>query len=123
MEEAKKLRDVLIVSVNTNNSVKKNKGDKHPINNEISGASILAALGSIDYVLLFDEKDPSNWLGKIKPNIHVKAGDYKLSQIIEKNIVEDNGGRIVITRLEKDYSTTNLINKILSVYKEFIEKT
>ena len=118
LEEAKKLGDVLIVGVNTNKSVKQNKGDKRPINDEKSRLSVLAALESVDYVFLFNEKEPSSWINKIKPNIHVKAGDYKLSQIIEKDAVENNGGKIVIAKAEKDYSTTNLINKIISAYKK-----
>ena len=118
LEEAKKLGDVLIVGVNTNKSVKQNKGDKRPINGEKSRLSVLAALESVDYVFLFDEKEPSNWLSKVKPNIHVKAGDYKLSQIIEKNVVEHNGGKIVIVKAKKGYSTTKLINKILDIYKK-----
>ena len=118
LEEAKKLGDVLIVGVNTNKSVKQNKGDKRPINDEKSRLSVLAALESVDYVFLFNEKEPSSWINKIKPNIHVKAGDYKLSQIIEKDAVENNGGKIVIAKAEKDHSTTSLINKIVSVYKK-----
>ena len=118
LEDAKKLGDVLIVGVNTDKSVKENKGDKRPINNEKSRLSVLAALKSVDYAFLFDEKEPSSWINKIKPNIHVKAGDYKLSQIIEKDAVENNGGKIVIAKAEKDYSTTNLINKIISAYKK-----
>ena len=116
LEEAKKLGDVLIVGVNTDNSVRQNKGDKRPINGEKSRLGVLAALESIDYVFLFDEKVPRNWLDKIKPNIHVKAGNYKLSQIIEKDVVENNGGKIRIVKVEKGYSTTELINKILNVY-------
>jgi len=118
LEEAKKLGDVLIVGVNTDKSVKQNKGDKRPINDEKSRASVLAALESVDYVFLFDKKGPESWLEKIKPNIHVKAGDYKLSQIIEKDVVEKNGGKIVIAKAEKGYSTTKLINKILDNYKK-----
>ena len=118
LEDAKKLGDVLIVGVNTDKSVKENKGDKRPINNEKSRVSVLAALESVDYVFLFNEKEPSSWINKIKPNIHIKAGDYKLSQIIEKDAVENNGGKIVIAKAEKDYSTTNLINKIISAYKK-----
>ena len=117
LEEAKKLGDVLIVGVNTDSSVKKNKGDKRPINNEKSRIGVLAGLESIDYVFLFNEKYPKSWLSKIKPNIHVKAGDYKLKQIIEKDVVEKNTGKIIIVKMEKDYSTTRLINKILNIYR------
>ena len=118
LEEAKKLGDILIVGINTDKSVKQNKGDKRPINNEKSRIEVLAALESVDYVFLFNEKDPRNWLDKLKPNIHVKAGDYKISQIIEKDVVERNGGKIVIAKAEKGYSTTSLIEKILSIYKK-----
>lgn len=118
LEEAKKLGDILIVGINTDKSVKQNKGNKRPINDERSRMSVLAALESVDYVFLFNEKYPRNWLDKIKPNIHVKAGDYKLSQIIEKDVVEKGGGKIIIAKLEKGYSTTNLISKISSIYKK-----
>ena len=118
LEQAKRLGDILIVGVNTDKSVKQNKGDKRPINDEKSRMSVLAALKSVDYVFLFDEKDPRNWLNKLKPNIHVKAGDYKLSKIIEKGAVESNGGKVMIVKAEKGYSTTDLINKIISAYKK-----
>lgn len=117
LEDAKKLGDVLIIGVNTDFSVKKIKGEKRPINDEKSRVGVLAALESVDYVFLFNEKDPTRWLLKIKPDIHVKAGDYKPSQIIEKEVVEKNGGKIVIAKIESGYSTTNLINKILETYR------
>lgn len=118
LEEAKKLGDVLIVGVNTDKSVRQNKGDKRPINGEKSRINVLAALESIDYAFLFDEKDPRNWLEKINPDIHAKAADYKLSQIIEKGIVEKNNGKVVLISMVKSYSTTGIINKILRLYKK-----
>lgn len=117
LEGAKKLGDVLIVGVNTDTSVKQNKGDKRPINNEKSRIGVLAALESVDYAFLFNEKNPIKWLEKIKPDVHVKAGDYKLSQIIERAIVEKNNGKIVIARMENGYSTTSMINKIIKIFK------
>ncbi len=116
LEEAKKLGDVLVVGVNTDFSVKQIKGNKRPINNEKSRIGILAALDSVDYVFLFNEKDPRKWLSKLKPNIHVKAGDYKINQIVERDAVEKNNGKIVIAKMKKGYSTTNLIEKILKIY-------
>ena len=117
LEEAKKLGDILIVGVNVDSSVKKIKGEKRPINNKKSRIGVLAALESVDYVFLFDEKDPRSWLLKIKPDMHVKAGDYKMNQIIEKNIVEKNNGRLVIIPMIRGYSTTNIIKKILNSHK------
>lgn len=117
LEEAKNLGDVLIVGVNTDSSVKLNKGDKRPINGEKSRIGVLAGLESVDYVFPFKEKDPRKWISEIKPDFHVKAGDYKLSQIIEKEAVERNNGKITIVKMEKGYSTTSLINKIIRIFK------
>ncbi len=114
LEQAKKLGDVLIVGVNTDKSVKQIKGDERPINDEKSRIGVLAALESVDYVFLFNEKTPVKWLEKIKPDVHAKAGDYRLSQIIEKGVVEKNNGKVVIIKIEKGYSTTSIINNILS---------
>ncbi|MBI2101425.1 D-glycero-beta-D-manno-heptose 1-phosphate adenylyltransferase [Candidatus Woesearchaeota archaeon] len=113
LEAAKRLGDVLIVGVNTDASVKKIKGDKRPVNGEKSRIGVLAGLESVDYVFLFGEKDPRKWLGKIKPNVHAKAGDYKLNEIIEKDVVEKNGGKVALIPVLKGHSTTSLINKIL----------
>ena len=117
LEQAKKLGDVLIVGVNTDASVKLNKGYKRPINTEKSRIGILAGLESVDYAFLFNDKDPRKWLSKLKPDFHVKAGDYNLNHIIERNIVEKNGGKILIAKIEKGYSSTGIINKILDVYR------
>lgn len=118
LEEAKALGDVLIVGVNSDSSVKKIKGHKRPINNEKSRLCVLAALESVDYTFTFKEKDPRSWISSIKPEIHVKAGDYKPSQIIEKEVVEKNNGEIVIAKMERGCSTTKIINKILRLYNE-----
>ncbi len=116
LEEAKKLGDVLVVGVNSDISAKLNKGDRRPINNEKSRLGVLAGLESVGYAFLFNEKTPVKWISKLKPDIHVKAGDYSLSRIIERDAVEKNNGRIAIVKMEKGYSTTELINKILKAY-------
>lgn len=118
LEEAKKLGDVLVVGVNTDKSTKLNKGDKRPINDENSRIGVLAGMESVDYAFLFGEKDPRKWISQIKPDIHVKAGDYKPDQVIEKGAVEKNGGKLTIARMEKGHSTTGLINKIIDVYQK-----
>jgi glycerol-3-phosphate cytidylyltransferase len=114
LEKAKQLGDFLIVGVNANYSVKQNKGDKRPINDEKARVALIAALESVDYAFLFGEKDPRKWLSKIKPDIHVKAADYKLSQVIEKKVVEESNGKVVLIPMIKGYSTTNIIKKIRS---------
>ncbi len=109
---AKALGDILIVGVNSNASVRALKGRQRPIVPEHDRAKILAALKPVDAVFIFREKDPKKWLAKIKPDIHVKGGDRKMSEIIEKDVVERYGGRIVLLPPIRGRSTTNIIKKI-----------
>lgn len=117
LKEARKLGDVLIVALNSDSSTKQIKDPKRPLNNENDRAEALASLECVDYVAIFDEKDPIKILEKIKPDVHVKGGDYKISQIIEKNTVEKNNGKIILIPEVKGYSTTDLIKKISGLYK------
>ncbi|MBI2670910.1 adenylyltransferase/cytidyltransferase family protein [Candidatus Woesearchaeota archaeon] len=117
-KQAKKLGGILIVGVNSDGSVKQNKGDKRPINNEKSRLEVVSSMKYVDYVFLFDEKDPRKWLSKIKPNIHIKGSDYTIESIIEKDVVESNSGKIVLIPIVEGYSTTDIIGRILSVYKK-----
>ncbi len=117
LQEAKKLGDILIVAVNSDSSVKKIKGPKRPLNNENDRAEALAALECVDYAAIFTEKTPIAILEKIKPNVHVKGGDYHMRQIIEKSAIEKNGGKVVLVPEVRGYATTNLINRIISAYK------
>ena len=109
---AKKLGDILIVGVNSDASVRALKGKGRPIISERERAEVLAALKPVDAVFIFYEKDPKKWLAKVKPDIHVKGGDRKMSEIIERDIVEKNGGKIVLIPVKKGRSTTNIIAKI-----------
>jgi len=117
LTRAKKLGDILIVCINTDSSVKQNKGDKRPINSEKDRAFALSALECVDYVTSFPEKDPRQILKMIKPNIHAKGSDRKMSEIIEKQIVEENGGKIILLPYQKGHSTTDIIEKIKEAYK------
>ena len=117
LQEAKKLGDILIIAVNSDSSVKKIKGPKRPLNNENDRSEALAALECVDYVAIFSEDNPINILEMIKPSIHVKGRDYKLSQIIEKDCVEKNKGKIVLIPKVEGYSTTDFIRKIVEVNK------
>ena len=117
LQEAKKLGDMLIVGINSDPSVKRIKGQKRPINNENDRAEALAALQCVDYVAIFTEDDPIIFLKAIKPNIHVKGGDYDMNQIIEKDTVEVNGGVVKLIPEVGGYSTSDLIKKIVKLYK------
>lgn len=118
LKESKKLGDILIIAINSDNSVKKIKDPRRPLNNENDRAEALASLECVDYVVIFNEENPIKILEEIKPDIHVKGGDYNINQIIEKNVVEKNGGKIIIIPEVKGYSTTDLIKKIIELHKD-----
>ncbi len=116
LEEAKKQGDILIIGLNSDYSVRKNKGPKRPINSEESRSEVLSALETVDYVVIFEEDTPIKMLSKIKPDIHVKGGDYDINQIVEKDIVEQNDGKVVLVPMIKGFSTTKIIELIKERY-------
>ncbi|MBI5871867.1 adenylyltransferase/cytidyltransferase family protein [archaeon] len=113
LQKAKKLGDILIVAINSDRSVKLNKGLDRPINNENDRAFILSALECVDYVSIFDEKESLCVIEAVKPNVHVKGGTYIEERIKkEKGLAEKYGGKLVCLSQIGDYSSTNIINKI-----------
>lgn len=110
---ARSLGDILIVGVNSDNSVKRNKGPLRPIVPERERAEMLASLGAVDHVFIFGDQTPDKWLMKIRPHIHVKGSDWTLKTMPERETVEKIGGKIVLAPLVKGKSTTNTINKVL----------
>lgn len=113
LKEAKKLGDVLIVGLNSDSSVRKLKGTTRPYLPELERAEILASLEFVDYVVIFTETRPDNIIKIVKPNIHVKGGDYKISKLPERHIVKQYGGKIVVIPEIEGKSTTNIVEKIL----------
>lgn len=111
LKEAKAQGDILIVGLNSDSSVKQNKGPKRPINNENDRAEVLAALEMVDYITIFNEKTPLKLLEVIKPNVHVNGEEYG-ENCIEAPTVKKYGGKIYLIKLKKGYSTTNLISRI-----------
>jgi rfaE bifunctional protein nucleotidyltransferase chain/domain len=111
LTEAKKQGDILIVGLNSDKSVKANKGPKRPINNENDRAEVLTALEMVDYVTIFDEQDPRELLSIIKPDVHCNGEEYGES-CIEADIVKKNGGRIHLIKLVKGISTTQIIENM-----------
>ncbi|OGI74675.1 hypothetical protein A2740_02445 [Candidatus Nomurabacteria bacterium RIFCSPHIGHO2_01_FULL_43_16] len=117
LEFAKSLGDVLIVGVNSDASVRVYKGKNRPIVPEIERALIVASLKSVDYVFIFEEKDPISWLKEIKPHIHVKGRNRSMEQIIERHILKEIGAKFVFAPLVKGKSSTNIIKKIVTLHK------
>ncbi|GIW23685.1 MAG: glycerol-3-phosphate cytidylyltransferase [Candidatus Sericytochromatia bacterium] len=112
LARAKELGDILIVAVNSDHSVKRLKGKERPINTLNDRMFLLASLCFIDIVTFFEEDTPTEILKKIKPDIHVKGGDYKIEDLPEKQIIESYGGKIIILPFVQGYSTTNIITKM-----------
>ncbi|MEO2118105.1 MAG: D-glycero-beta-D-manno-heptose 1-phosphate adenylyltransferase [Methanocaldococcus sp.] len=117
LNKAKKLGDVLIVGVNSDESIKKIKGDKRPIIPLYSRAYVLDNLKAVDFVVPFDEETPIELIKIIKPDVHVKGGDYKEEDLPEAEIVKSYGGEIKIIPLIEGYSTTKIIEWVLNKYK------
>ena len=118
LEEAKELGDILVVGVNSDSSVKVNKGDRRPINSEKNRAFVLLGTKFVDYTVIFDEKTPEILLDLLKPNIHVRGGDYRKEELPETAIVERNGGKVKILSFIDNISTTSIINKIVDIYSK-----
>jgi len=111
-EKARSLGDVLIVAINSDKSLKGLKGPKRPLVGEKDRAKLLLALKAVDYVVVFGEQTPYELLKELKPDILVKGGDYKLSEIIGREFVK----KVYRYPVVKGKSTTNLINTIVERY-------
>ncbi|PIS28556.1 bifunctional heptose 7-phosphate kinase/heptose 1-phosphate adenyltransferase [Candidatus Saganbacteria bacterium CG08_land_8_20_14_0_20_45_16] len=113
LREAKKLGDILIIGLNSDDSVRGLKGPKRPYIAELERAEILASLECVDYVIIFPESRPDNLIKLIEPDIHVKGGDYQIDDLPEKKLVESLGGKVVVIPPIKGRSTTNIVERIL----------
>jgi rfaE bifunctional protein nucleotidyltransferase chain/domain len=112
LQEARALGDALIVGLNGDASVRRNKGAARPITPEHERAEVLAALECVDAVVLFDEDTPAEIIRTVQPDILVKGADWPADQIVGRDIVERRGGRVVRVTVEEGYSTTALVQKI-----------
>ncbi len=112
MQEAAELGDILVIGLNSDDSVKRLKGPERPINNQNDRAEMLSALEFVDYVVIFDEDTPYELIKKIQPDVLVKGGDYNKDNVVGKDIVEARGGELKLLPFVKGKSTTNIINKI-----------
>ncbi|WGE53905.1 bifunctional D-glycero-beta-D-manno-heptose-7-phosphate kinase/D-glycero-beta-D-manno-heptose 1-phosphate adenylyltransferase HldE [Actinobacillus equuli] len=112
LENARKLGDRLIVAVNTDESVKRLKGESRPINDLSARMAVLAGLASVDWVVPFAEDTPQRLIGEVLPDLLVKGGDYKPEEIAGSQEVWANGGEVKVLNFENGCSTTNVIKKI-----------
>ena len=114
LRNARALGDVLIVAINSDQSIKLIKGPKRPILSEGDRLQLIASMEMVNYVLLFDEPDPCNIISILRPDILVKGGDWPADQVVGADIVEASGGKVVVVPYLKGFSTTEIIAKIRS---------
>jgi rfaE bifunctional protein nucleotidyltransferase chain/domain len=111
LTEAAELGDLLVVGVNADATVSRLKGKGRPIRDGNDRVRVIAALSMVDGAFVFGEDDPRAFLEILRPDVHVKGGDYS-EDIIERETVERHGGRIMIVSFAKGFSTTSLVRKI-----------
>ena len=117
LSKAKALGDILIVGLNTDNSVKRLKGINRPITSELERAFVILQLKAVDYVVFFDEDTPYNLISELIPDVLVKGADWNIDEIVGKDIVESNGGKVLSIKFDVDQSTTKIIKRILEINK------
>ena len=116
LETARKAGDMLVVGLNSDRSVRSIKGAKRPIIAQDHRAEVLASLGVVDFVVLFDEPDPLVLIESLNPNILVKGEDWAEDKIIGSAHVKSNGGQVVRIKFADDMSTSRIIERIIAVY-------
>ncbi|MBQ3733473.1 MAG: D-glycero-beta-D-manno-heptose 1-phosphate adenylyltransferase [Bacteroidales bacterium] len=110
--QAKALGDILVIGLNSDDSVRRLKGPTRPINGENERAFVLAALACVDYVTLFEEDTPEELIKDVRPDVLVKGGDYTLDNIVGANFVTQNGGTVTTIPFVEGFSSTRIIEKL-----------
>ena len=115
-KQAREFGDVLFLGLNSDSSVRRNKGDKRPIISQKNRSMVLEAISYIDYIVIFDDDTPENLIRKISPNVLVKGKDWEGKPVAGGDYVKNNGGEVKFIDLEQGLSTTAVIEQILNVY-------
>ncbi|NOY52858.1 MAG: D-glycero-beta-D-manno-heptose-7-phosphate kinase [Deltaproteobacteria bacterium] len=116
LQEARALGDLLVLGLNSDDSVRKLKGKLRPLISQEERALILAALDCIDYVVIFEERTPLKLIRELQPDVLVKGGDYKKSEVVGGNLVEAAGGRVALIPIVRGKSTSGLVERIVERY-------
>lgn len=112
LRDARALGDALIVAVNSDRSVRANKGPGRPINPERERAELLLGLDAVDAAVIFDEDTPHAIISRIQPDVLVKGADWGPDSIVGRDVVEARGGRVVRIELAEGFSSTALVDKV-----------
>ncbi|CCQ89586.1 Bifunctional protein hldE (Includes: D-beta-D-heptose 7-phosphate kinase; D-beta-D-heptose 1-phosphate adenosyltransferase) [Nitrospina gracilis 3/211] len=117
LQKSRRMGDILILGLNSDDSVRAIKGPNRPIKNQQERANILSALQDVDYIVIFNEQTPENLIRELRPDILVKGDDYKIDQVVGREIVESYGGKVALVPIVKGLSTTNTLDQILQHHK------
>lgn len=120
LEFARRCGDVLIVGMNSDESVRQIKGPARPLIPQEARARMLAALEAVDYVVIFDEPSVIDLIKEIKPDVLVKGQDYTVEGVVGHEFVQSYGGKVILAPIEHKYSTTSIIEEILKKYKDSV---
>ena len=112
LQASRRHGDLLVVGLNSDASVRRNKGPSRPINPEHERAEVLAALDCVDAVSIFDDETPADIIRRVQPDILVKGADWPADQIVGRDTVESRGGRVILEPVEHGYSTTAIIERV-----------
>jgi rfaE bifunctional protein nucleotidyltransferase chain/domain len=112
LRDARALGDLLVVGLNADESVRRNKGPERPINPQDERAELLASLSSVDAVVIFGEDTPAEIIRLVQPDVLVKGADWAADAIVGRETVEARGGQVVRIPVEQGYSTTSILQKI-----------
>ena len=118
LQAARQLGDLLVLGLNSDDSIRRLKGSGRPLIGQDERAHILAALHCIDYIVIFDEDTPLELISQLRPDILVKGGDYTAEGVVGRELVESYGGRVELINFVDGKSTTSIINKILESYRD-----
>ncbi|MEZ0360933.1 MAG: D-glycero-beta-D-manno-heptose 1-phosphate adenylyltransferase [Hydrogenobacter sp.] len=118
LKRAKELGDILVVGINSDSSVRRIKGDKRPIIKQEMRAYLVDSLKPVDYVVIFEEDTPERLIRSIKPHVLVKGGDWNIENIVGADFVLSYGGRVERIEFSFDISTSIIVQKILSIYRD-----
>jgi len=115
LQQARRMGDLLVVAINTDDSVRKLKGPSRPVQPEQDRAEILAGLECVDYVVSFEQDTPLSVIEHLKPDVLVKGADWPVEQIVGREVVEGSGGRVATISYVEGVSTSALIERICKI--------
>ena len=116
LTQAKSLGEVLVVGINSDASVKRLKGTRRPILSEMERALLLSALAMVDYVTIFNEDTPLELIRLLRPHVLVKGGDWSVEAVVGREVVEAEGGKVVLIPYQAGFSTTDIIERVMAAY-------